>query len=127
MSGSVLRMKKPFVTFEPFDVVTMVFPYADRNSSAVRPSVILTDYDSFGRQSGIVIVAMITSAKRSAWPFDIEISELGKAGLRVPCVVRTKLNAIDYRLMDRKIGEMGESDRLAIRTALRGVFAGVLL
>jgi mRNA interferase MazF len=119
-------MKKPFVTYNAFDVITTPFPFADRNVSIVRPVVILTDYAAFGQRSGVAIVAMITSAKHSGWPFDVPISDLESAGLRVPCVVRAKLNAVAFNLMDRKIGSLSLTDRGAVGLALSGLFGGVL-
>jgi mRNA interferase MazF len=112
--------------FEPFDVVTLPFPFADRNESVVRPALVLTSHAAFGAHSGVALVAMITSAKRSAWPFDVPITDLASAGLTVPCVVRTKINAVDLTLIDRKIGTLGAEDRSAVGEALRGVLAGVL-
>lgn len=112
--------------FDPFDVVTLPFPFADRNESVVRPAVVLTSHAAFGAHSGVALVAMITSAKRSAWPFDVAITDLASAGLRVPCVVRTKINAVDLTLIDRKIGTLGAEDRHGIGEALRGVLAGGL-
>lgn len=114
------------MTFEAFDVVTLPFPFAERDQIVVRPALVLTSHRAFGCQSGIAIVAMITSAKRSAWPFDVPIADLAAAGLRVPCVVRAKLNAIDYALIERKIGAAGATDRDAIAVALRGLLADVL-
>jgi mRNA interferase MazF len=119
-------MKKRSVTFSPFDVVIMPFPFADRRETVVRPAVILTPFAGFGEMSGIAMAAMITSAKRSNWPFDVTIDDLASAGLRLPCVVRMKLNAVDYGLMQQKIGELAATDREAIGKALRKVFAGVL-
>jgi len=114
------------VTFEPFDVVTLPFPFADRNQVVVRPALVLTDHQPFGTHSGIAIVAMITSASRSAWPHDVPVGDLASAGLRAECVVRAKLNSIDLGLIDRKIGALSKSDSQAVRTALRQLLAGVL-
>jgi mRNA interferase MazF len=114
------------VSFEAFDVVTLPFPFADRRQVVVRPALVLTGHQSFGLQSGVVIVAMITSAQRSAWPFDVALTDLAAAGLKVPCVVRAKLNAVDCTLIERRIGAVGAADRAAIAAALRGLLADVL-
>jgi mRNA interferase MazF len=113
--------------FEPFEVVTLPFPFADRNETIIRPALVLTSHTTFGAHSGIALVAMITSAKRSTWPYDVVISDLLIAGLKVPCVVRTKINAVDLTLINRKIGTLGAEDRRAVRDALHGVLAGVLV
>lgn len=118
-------MKKRSVTFNPFDVVIMPFPFADRRGAVVRPAIILTAFAGFGDESGIAIAAMITSAKRSNWPFDVPIGDMASAGLSLPCVIRMKLNAVDYSLMDQKIGELAEVDRKALSIAMSSVFAGI--
>jgi mRNA interferase MazF len=114
------------VTFDPFDVVVLPFPFADRNETVLRPAVILTGHSRFGQHSGVALVAMITSAKRSAWPLDMPITNLASAGLRVPCVVRAKLNSVDYRLIERKSGTLAPSDRAALGAALRELLGEVL-
>lgn len=112
--------------FEPFDIVVLPFPFADRNETTVRPALMLTSHETFGQHSGIALVAMITTAKRSDWPFDVGIADLGAAGLKVPCLVRAKINAVDCSLITRKIGTLGVNDRRAVGAALRGVLSEAL-
>lgn len=114
------------MTFEPFDVVVLPFPFADRTDTVMRPALVLTGHSDFGLHSGVALVAMITTARNSAWPFDVPIGDLASAGLRVPCVVRAKLNTLDCTLIARKIGALGMNDRAAVRQALRGLMKGVL-
>ena len=102
------------------------FPFADRNDSVVRPALVLTGHAAFGAHSGVALVAMITSARNSDWPFDVAIADLASAGLKMPCLVRAKLNAVDCTLIARKIGALGAEDRRGVGEALRGVLAGVL-
>jgi mRNA interferase MazF len=103
----------------------MPFPFADRATSVVRPAVILSDYHSFGQHSGVALVAMITSAKHSAWPFDFPITDIASAGLSQPCVIRCKLNSIDYSLMEKKIGVLAITDQQAVRSALCKLFGDI--
>jgi mRNA interferase MazF len=111
------------VTFKPFDVVTFAFPYVEKAGFVRRPAVILSGHDAFSTESGVSIVAMITSAKRSAWPLDIAISDLAIAGLSQPCVIRMKLNSAAHELVDRHIGTLSQADRDAVRSSLRKLFA----
>jgi mRNA-degrading endonuclease toxin of MazEF toxin-antitoxin module len=103
----------------------MPFPYADRAIASVRPALILTDFDRFGQKSGVALVAMITTGKRSAWPFDFPIADLESAGLAHACVVRCKLNSIDYKLMEKKIGRLSEIDQQSVKSALGNLFTDV--
>ena len=111
--------------FEPFDVVVLPFPFADRAQTVARPALVLSPHAGFGERSGVVLVAMITSAKRSDWPFDVPIVDLDAAGLRIPCLIRMKLNTIAHELVDRRIGTLGEADRVAMRAAMRALFGGI--
>ena len=74
------------------------------------------------------LVAIITSAKNSDWPFDVAITDLICAGLKLPCLVRTKLNAIDLPLIARKFGTLGAKDRRGVsaaRDAGRGAWRSI--
>jgi mRNA interferase MazF len=110
------------VIFKPFDVVTFAFPFVEKAGFVTRPVVILSGHKGFSAEGGISIVAMITSAKRSAWPLDIAISGLTGAGLSQPCVIRMKLSSAAHELVDRHIGTLSEPDRDAVTIGLRQLF-----
>jgi len=65
------------------------------------------------------ILAMITSASNSDWPLDVNIQDLEGAGLPSASVVRMKLFTMDDKLVVRKAGEPGKSDRSAVSNVLR--------
>ena len=108
--------------FKPFDIVTFAFPFVEKSGFVMRPVVVLSGHDGFSADSGISIVAMITSAKRSAWPLDIPIADLSGAGLSHPCVVRMKLSSAAHDLVDRHIGSLSENDAEAVKGAIRQLF-----
>jgi mRNA interferase MazF len=110
------------VIFKPFDVVTFAFPFVEKAGFVTRPVVVLSGHVGFSAESGISIVAMITSAKRSAWPLDFEITDLAAAGLPHPCVVRMKLNSAAHDLVDRHIGTLSESDSDALTVGIKQLF-----
>ena len=47
--------------------------------------------------------------------------DLAVAGLPAPCIVRLKLFTLDNRLLDKKLGRLGNSDRTAVRGNLESV------
>ena len=110
--------------FEPYDTVVVPFPFADRTQAVVRPALILSRHAGFGDGTGVAVAAMITSAQQSDWPLDVAITDLAAAGLRVPCVVRMKLNTIDYGLIGKRIGSLAAADRAAVREALARLLDG---
>jgi mRNA interferase MazF len=87
------------VTYEAFDVVRVPFPFTDRDAVKLRPALILSSAGPFNGPAGHSVLAMITSAKHSAWPLDVAIGDLAVAGLPSPSLVRMKLFTLDHALI----------------------------
>ncbi len=107
------------MTFDAFDVVVVPFPFTDRTTTKRRPALILSDAQAFNRQVGQSVMAMITSARNSDWPLDIEIQDLNSAGLASASIIRMKLFTLDERLIIRKIGTLGGTDQARVTEVLR--------
>lgn len=79
-----------------------------------RPALVLSDAKAFNKQVGQSVLAMITSARNSDWPLDVEIADLDSAGLPSSSVVRMKLFTLDNQLVIRKAGTLAENDRKGV-------------
>jgi mRNA interferase MazF len=103
------------VTYERHDVVVVPFPFTDRDTNKRRPALVLSDSEAFNAPTGQVILAMITSASHSAWPHDVEISDLSAAGLTSGSTLRWKLFTLDERLILRRAGHLSlpDADRVS--------------
>ncbi|MEA3027858.1 MAG: mRNA interferase MazF [Alphaproteobacteria bacterium] len=66
---------------------------------------------------------MITTAARARWQSDIDIDDLGAAGLRRPCVVRWKLLTLPNELILKRAGTMAARDRDRIVETARKILA----
>ncbi|HKK00665.1 MAG TPA: type II toxin-antitoxin system PemK/MazF family toxin [Desulfuromonadales bacterium] len=106
------------MTFDAFDVVVVPFPFTDRTTTKRRPALVLSGAQSFNRKVGQAVMAMITSAKNSDWPLDIDIEDLDSAGLPAPSIVRMKLFTLDEQLVVRKAGMLGVADREKVVSVL---------
>jgi mRNA interferase MazF len=115
-------MRKRTVTYEPWSVVTVPFPFTDSKISKKRPAVVLST-ESFEKTHGHVVMAMITSAKHSDWPTDVLISDQQAAGLSAPSVVRFKMFTLDARLILNRVGTLAERDRSRVHEELRSILA----
>ena len=104
------------MTFEPFDVVVVPFPFTDRQAVRRRPALIISSPD-FNAAHDQSILAMITSAE-SEWPSDVTIRGWREAGLGVPCKVRLKLFTLDDALILRKAGALSARDAEAVASSL---------
>ncbi len=107
------------MTFNAFDVVVVPFPFTDKTTTKRRPALILSDAQAFNLKVGQAVMAMITSAKNSDWPLDIEILDLDSAGLPSPSIIRMKLFTLDEKLIIRKAGKLANPDKRKVIEALR--------
>ena len=105
------------MTFRPFDVLVVPFPFTDSAAVKRRPAVVLSAAP-FNDRIGHLVLAMITSRENRGWPLDTDIADLRAAGLGHPSVMRMKLFTLDERLVLRKAGRLAESDIVALKHAL---------
>ena len=99
-------------TFDPFQVVVVPFPFTDKPTAKRRPALIVST-GWFNDRHSQFMLAMITSARHSAWPSDVRLQEWRAARLTAPCVVRFKLFTLDVSLILEAIGVLAEPDRQA--------------
>lgn len=107
------------MTYEAFDVVVAPFLFTDRSTTKRRPTLVLSDAKAFNKQVGQSVLAMITSARHSNWPLDVEIRDLDSAGLPSASIVRMKLFTLDDQLVIRKAGALAQDDRKSVVVMLR--------
>lgn len=112
------------MTFEPWDVVVVPFPFSDKKASKRRPALILSTKQHFG--IGHSVLAMITSRDNANWPLDVPITDGKAAGLTAPSMVRMKLFTLDDRLILRKAGVLAGKDVKAVSASLKKLFSGAL-
>jgi mRNA interferase MazF len=112
MMGSDLR-------YDPFDVVVVPFPYADRLVEKRRPALVISNRKL--AVHGLIWVAMITSADNEPWPGDVAITDLKRAGLPAPSVVRpAKIACIEPGRIDRRLGRLDKAAAKLVAQRLRG-------
>lgn len=106
-------------SFEPGDVIKVPFPYTDRATRQRRPALVVSASE-LEHAHGLLWVLMITSAENRAWPGDIAVADLGKAGLPAPSVIRTaKVATIDAADAEK----LGKVSTRVCNEALRRVAA----
>ena len=105
--------------FDPFDIVVVPFPYADRLAEKRRPALVISNRKL--ATHGLVWVAMITSADNEAWPSDVAITDLKRAGLPAASVVRpAKIACIDPARIDRRVGRLDKATVKTVAQKLKG-------
>ncbi len=107
---------------DPWDVVVVPFPFAEKPGDKRRPALVLSTKPF--NETGHTILAMITTRGHHPWPGDTHLEDLPAAGLRTPCMVRLKLFTLDNRLVLRRLGHLSEPDRARTVERLRRYVAG---
>ncbi len=110
------------MTYEPFDVVVVPFPFTDSSRTKRRPALVLSQKTDFGVVIEHSVLAMITSQKNEPWPLDVAIKNKKQSGLTAPSVVRMKLFTLDNRFILRKIGRLTKSDQMQVKGSLTKIF-----
>ena len=105
------------MTYQPFEVVVVPFPYTDRVAEKRRPALVVSAPGT--QMLGRLWVVMITSAPANQLG-DHAIGDLSTAGLEVGSTIRTsKIATIEADRVLRRIGHLVESDRRGAALALR--------
>ena len=98
-------------------VVRVPFPYTDAETRQRRPALVVAAAGGDDAPR-LLWVLMITSAAHRGWPGDIDIPDLGAAGLPAPSVIRTaKIATIDADRADT-LGAIDTTTRAAVRATL---------
>lgn len=106
-----------------FDTAVIPFPFAEKPIIKRRPAVVLSGR-AFNQASGSTLMGMITTAKVTDWPSDLNISDLFTAGLSVACLIRMRLTTIPNDLILRRLGRLGPMDRLACERSFAEMVLG---
>jgi mRNA interferase MazF len=115
-------MSRPLPIYEPFAVVRVPFPFTDSAVQQRRPALVISA-PPFQQGSAHVLLAMITTARRSNWHLDWPIQDLTSTGLRQACSVRLKLFTLDERLILGHLGQLTGNDRIGVHENLRRLIA----
>ncbi len=103
--------------YKPFDIVSVPFPFTDSMSVKKRPALIVSS-NRYALEHAHYILLMITSAKQSQWPGDIDILDLNLAGLPKASKIRFKLFSLDSRVV---LNHLGKLDKRGIEKVLDGL------
>ena len=102
------------------DVVTVPFPFVDVAALKRRPSVVLSNRE-FNESNRHSVCAMITTAARSYWAREVEITDWAAAGLSRPCVIRWKIFTLPNENILKRLGALAVDDRQAAVSAAAAV------
>lgn len=105
------------VIFKAFDVISVPFPFADRDATKRRPALVISN-EIFNKQHDQLVLAMITTTTNNVWLSDVSLTNWQEAGLKVACLFRLKLFTLDQNLVLKTIGHLSSQDIQSVRAVL---------
>ena len=100
------------------DVVLVPFPFTDQTGAKKRPAIIVSSDAYQQRRRDLIIMAVTSQVKPTAFFGEGTISDWQKAGLLQPSVTKPILATIEKGLVIRKLGQLQDADRKALDRAL---------
>ena len=105
------------MSFRPFDVVLVPFPFADSEEEKLRPTVVISRPELL-EEVGVLWGLMVTSTDRPMLRGDVAVTDLARAGLLFPSRVRTsKINALTSERVLKVVGRLSSDDAQAVSAA----------
>lgn len=103
--------------FKAFDVISVPFPFTDRDATKRRPALVISN-EFFNRQHDQLVLAMITTTTNNVWLSDVSLTNWQEAGLKVACHFRLKLFTLDQNLVLKTIGHLSSQDIQSVQAVL---------
>jgi mRNA interferase MazF len=104
------------------DLVLVPFPFTDQTGIKKRPAIVVSSDVYQSQRPDVVLMAVTSQLLRPAGAVgEVLITEWQKAGLPKPSLIKPVLTTIEKRLILRRLGELQEPDRTALRQALNAI------
>ena len=101
------------------DIVLVPFPFTDQTGIKKRPAVVVSSDAYHQKRIDVVVMALSSRVLRPADAVgEVLTAEWQEAGLPKPSVIKPVFATIERGLILKKVGELQEQDRQALRSAL---------
>ena len=106
------------ISYKFGDLVMVPFPFTDQTSVKQRPAVVVSSAAYNSERPDIILMAVTSQIKASATVGEIMIHAWQKAGLSKSSAVKPIITTIEKRLVIRRLGQLSEEVREALKIAL---------
>ena len=108
------------MNYKQSDIVLVNVIFSEGSGVKKRPALIISDeYYHNNRQE--VIIAAITSNTERVLPGDKKIKDWQQAGLKFPSIVTGIIQTLKTDIIERKIGELANTDFVGFQNNLKKV------
>ena len=109
------------MTFKPWDIVLIPFPFTDLSATKKRPAVVVSS-ETYNSGQDVMLLFLTSNVSATPRPGDYLLAEWETANLPKPSMIRMKLMTLDKDLILKKLGEIQEGDILKIKEELKEFF-----
>ena len=103
------------------DIVLVPFAFTDQSSVKKRPAVVVSS-DAYNRKHPDIIIMAVTSRMRATAYFgDVSIGHWQQAGLLKPSVIKPIVTTIEKGLVIKILGQLNEKDRKSLQAAFQKI------
>lgn len=100
------------------DIVLVPFPFTDQSSTKRRPAVVISSGAYHRERADLIIMAVTSQVRPSGAMGEVYIGDGQSAGLIKPSAVKPVITTIEASVVLRRLGQIGENDRQALRRAI---------
>jgi mRNA interferase MazF len=108
--------------YEFGEIVLVPFPFTDQSGGKRRPAVIVSSA-AYNRERIDLVIMAVTSQVRPSGGFgEAFVAGWHAAGLLKPSAIKPVFTTIERGLVIRRLGQLTDQDRSALRQALSTIF-----
>lgn len=105
--------------FEVGDVVLVPFPFTDQSATKKRPAVVISSQAYNTERPDLIIMAVTSQIRPASSIGEVIVRDWQASGLLKPSAIKPVMTTIEKHLVIRTMGQLKESDRLALQDALK--------
>ncbi len=107
--------------FEFGDIVLVPFPFTSQTSLKKRPAVVVSSLAYNSAKPDVILMAITSQLRANAILGEVWLHDWRGAGLLKPSAIKPVFATLEQSLMIRRLGALAQTDREALRQAIRQV------
>ena len=111
----------PTTSYSFGDIVLVPFPFTDQSAIKRRPAVVVSSRAYHVERADLIIMAVTSQARPAPKLGEVHVTDWKAAGLIKPSVIKPVLTTIERSLVIRRLGQLEQEDRQALKGALGAI------
>ena len=111
----------PTTSYSFGDIVLVPFPFTNQSAAKRRPAVVVSSQAYHAERADLIIMAVTSQARPTPRLGEVTVTDWRVAGLIKPSVIKPVLTTIERSLVIRRLGQLEQKDRQALKGALGAI------